>query len=193
MDNSLFSQYSMPLFDQITPILQDVFSDFSQNSNIQATPQMETLKLRHQYLNLILLKSEKLLLNYMIHYNPNNLMAITSLAFQRSLNEIDEKRVEQFVREFSNIMAGKLQLLFKSGNIHLEIGLPWVTLDIDRYFYESNKNVSQSLFRWDIRINKEILFLNTLEIQSSYKDFSYNPFKDIKGNNESEHSSFEQF
>lgn len=192
-----FCEYTEPIFQRILKRSTQVLCNYSScNELISQQISLDNFhKKRYYWLCIILLKGDNFLLNYMVHYNTLKLYDLSAKSYGRSVEQMSDSKVEQFIKEYSNLMAGSIQALFNKNKMHLEIGIPWVTLGIDRYFQDKMVTPMQSMYSWNILNNDNILLTTSLEMESTSKvldPWDWNKI-DSKDNNESSIGEFEQF
>jgi hypothetical protein len=106
----------------------------------------ERISFYGQWNALILVYSQELKGTFKLHFGQDKLAKKLGM----SLDDPQLKSViNDFIKEYSNLMAGALQQIFEAYEIKVGISLPLITRNLDRYFEKPHKEIVETLV-WQI-------------------------------------------
>ncbi len=77
---------------------------------------------------------------------------------------VDDNLIRDFIKEYSNLMAGAIQRIFEAYQVRVGISLPVVTRGFDSYFEPPHRAEIGSLIWALVRDNRRIICQFTLEV-----------------------------
>jgi len=114
-----------------------------------------------RWLSLIFVSSSAVKMSFRAHYYTNDANYFTSKALgYDSVDKVSKEQVDDFIKEFCNLLAGAIKESFELGGTKSLISLPLVTRGQDYVFFEvketdSNPQVLTDV--WNLTLNEHTI------------------------------------
>lgn len=148
-------------FSQVKDIVRDIsVSRLGQYTKLDT--RLEEVKGRSfpvlgHWMALNLCSGQDVKIIFKVHFDTNIARQLCQKAFDEEWQKISLDYAHDFMKEYCNLVSGKLKQVFNSRKIQIGIGLPFVTRGFDDVFFEAINGSRSQKYMWKISTASGVL------------------------------------
>ncbi len=121
------------------------------NENIQIAEIAESQKILGHWMSLILISGPKMRITFKVNFTADVARSLALWIYQGKATDILTEQAGDFIKEFCNLVGGKLKNTLSLNDVFMGLSLPLMTRSFDDIFFRTSPSLSTIRDRWKLQ------------------------------------------